>query len=149
MIIIKKGLKLKKKLKVVENGPICSLYFDYKYQRVWVGTDFPGRYILRFTPKGKPLDYVVGHTGKVTCIVEADNLIWTSSSDRSIRVWDMDNADCIKILAAHSGPVYNLAVTTDYVVSVSWDKSIVIWDARVCSFFLFCYDSRILILNLL
>ena len=96
--------------------------------------------------KGKPLDYIIGHSSKVNCIIEADNLIWSSSNDRTIRVWSPDTADCLKILHAHSGPVYSLSTSSEFVWSASWDKSIIIWDAKVCFILLVVFNFFLIII---
>merc|ERR1712110_703235 len=35
-----------------------------------------------------------GHAGKVTSLVVAQNMLWSSSMDMTIRLWDLSTFDC-------------------------------------------------------
>lgn len=49
--------------------------------------------------------YMNGHTDSVYCVQFDDKKVITGSRDRTIRVWDMKTAECIKVLS--SNPDYN------------------------------------------
>lgn len=143
MLILKfifsvKSCKYKKKFKAIEGGPVFCLHFVQSTQTVWAGTDLPGRSIVLLSPKGKALDQtLVGHSKKVNMIIEANGLVWSCSSDKTIMIWKHDG-ECVRLLQGHAGPIFSIAETGSHVWSAGWDKKVILWDSEVCfSFFLF------------
>ncbi len=48
--------------------------------------------------------------------------------DRSIRIWDRKTSQCINVLNGHTDGVYGLVVVqNEYLISISLDKSIIVW----------------------
>lgn len=131
-----KSGKQKKKFKAVENGPICSILPVEHQGLVWLGTDCPGKTIVRVNIKnGKVLDFKESHTKKVTGMLEINGLIWTCSADKTIRVWSSDNGECLKILHGHTGPIYGMMHVRGKVWSCSWDKTVILWDSEYQVFY--------------
>ena len=64
----------------------------------------------------------------------------TGSSDKTVRLWDIQRGNCVRLFTGHLGPVLSLAFSSDgkYLASASTDKMINLWDLgsgkRVCSF---------------
>jgi WD40 repeat protein len=57
--------------------------------------------------------------------------MFSGSSDRTIKVWDLSELLCIKTLSGHNGAVTCLKISPDKkLVSGSWDNSIKIWDLK-------------------
>eukprot|EP01095_Lingulamoeba_sp_RSL-Kostka_P017810 TRINITY_DN9495_c0_g1_i1.p1 TRINITY_DN9495_c0_g1~~TRINITY_DN9495_c0_g1_i1.p1 ORF type:complete len:336 (+),score=133.52 TRINITY_DN9495_c0_g1_i1:85-1008(+) len=126
----------KKKFKAIDNGPITCMTYLQDYGHVWCGTDYPGKSIIRVQSKnGKPVDSIEGHSKKVNQLIQSGSFVWSCSHDRTIRLWNPESGQCLRLLQGHLGPVFNLFYALDNIWSASWDKSIMIWDAETQTFF--------------
>jgi WD40 repeat protein len=54
----------------------------------------------------------------------------TASRDNTIRVWDIESRQCIKILGGHTSLITCLQLNECFIVSGSFDQSIRIWDYK-------------------
>ena len=75
----------------------------------------------------------VGHSGPVLSLCVADEKIFSSSEDRTIRIWDLSTGEgLLSILHGHTAPVNAIALTPDgnRIVSASDDGSLRIFDAH-------------------
>jgi WD40 repeat protein len=75
----------------------------------------------------------VGHGGPVLSICVSDEKIFSSSEDRTIRIWDLSTGrGLLSILHSHTAPVNAIALTPDgsRIVSASDDGSLRIFDAH-------------------
>ena len=93
---------------------------------------------------GTCLHTFIGHTAEVTSVsFSADGqMIASSSYDRTIRIWDTASGQCVQVLQGHLSHVWaaafvdscNLVKTnrdkTQALVSVSWDKSVRLWQVN-------------------
>ena len=52
----------------------------------------------------------------------------SGSQDGSVRMWDLLTGTCIHAFLWHSGPVVTLSCSPLYVVSVSLDDRMCVWD---------------------
>lgn len=73
-----------------------------------------------------------GHESDVNCIaITTDGKrIVSGSKDNTIRVWDLETGDQIRVLVGHEDEVKAVTITQDgrFIISGSWDKTIRIWD---------------------
>jgi WD40 repeat protein len=73
-----------------------------------------------------------GHTESVTSVaVTADTrLIISGSADKTIRIWNLQSGECLRILEGHTDCVSDVSITPDghFVVSASKDKTLRMWD---------------------
>ena len=74
----------------------------------------------------------VGHTGGVNCITvnsEGNRLI-SGSYDKTLRVWDIENDECLYKLEGHKGAIKTVALCSDcdIVVSGSDDGTVKLWN---------------------
>ncbi|KAK9809322.1 hypothetical protein WJX73_004674 [Symbiochloris irregularis] len=71
-----------------------------------------------------------GHTGPITSIALAGQLLLTSSQDSTVRVWDMEHGKCLHVLSGHTAAVNDVAVARDgkTAISVSSDETARIWN---------------------
>ena len=57
------------------------------------------------------------------------NLIVSSSTDRSLKVWNVESGECIKTLKGHTNKVNSAVFSSDgrFILSASSDKTIRVW----------------------
>jgi WD40 repeat protein len=74
---------------------------------------------------------IKGHTEKIwTVAFNNDNLLASGSSDKSIRIWDVNTGNCLTILKGHLSYVRSVVFNkVGLLASGSEDKSIKTWDA--------------------
>lgn len=66
---------------------------------------------------GQCLFVIGGHTGAVTAVKWGGNgLIYTSSKDRTVKMWKAENGSLCKTFSGHAHWVNSLALNTDYVL---------------------------------
>ncbi|KAF7967335.1 hypothetical protein HWV62_34697 [Athelia sp. TMB] len=80
---------------------------------------------------GAPLE---GHHQQVNCVVYSPDgtLIASCSRDNTIRLWDAETRQTVRVLEEHTGDVGSIAFSPDgaYLVSGSDDKTIRVWDVK-------------------
>lgn len=70
-----------------------------------------------------------GHTGSVVSLVFGAGRLYSGSMDNTIRVWDLENMQCIHTLNKHSEVVMSLVCWDQYLLSCSLDQTLKIWAA--------------------
>ncbi|XP_064610459.1 LOW QUALITY PROTEIN: E3 ubiquitin-protein ligase TRAF7-like [Liolophura sinensis] len=71
----------------------------------------------------------VGHGGPVWCLTVLGELLFSGSSDKTIKVWDLSSRyQCVKTLEGHSGIVLALCAFGNKLYSGSQDCNIIVWD---------------------
>ncbi len=83
--------------------------------------------------KDKDRNYVItkvldDHLDSVKKIVKYKDKIFSASSDRTIKVWDLKSGKLLNTLAIHKGYVWSLYITGDYLISGGWDGKVIVWD---------------------
>src|SRR5205823_4323707 len=76
---------------------------------------------------------LTGHKGQVWSVsVSADGKrLLTSSSDKTLRLWDTDTGKCLCVFEGHTGRIVGAALSPDgrRVLSGSGDRTVRLWDA--------------------
>ncbi|KAI8918284.1 WD40-repeat-containing domain protein [Powellomyces hirtus] len=75
---------------------------------------------------------LLGHTDSVMCLHydESKSLLVTGSYDYTIRVWDTDTMQCIKVLTGHTRCVRGIQMDDNKMVSGSMDRTLRIWNLK-------------------
>ncbi|CAM8958641.1 unnamed protein product [Rhodiola kirilowii] len=80
----------------------------------------------------QPLRILAGHLSDVDCVRwhENCNYIATGSSDKTVRLWDVQSGECVRIFIGHRSMILSLAMSPDgrYMASGDEDGTINMWD---------------------
>lgn len=78
-----------------------------------------------------------GHTNAVTCLQYDDTMhdpaypvLMTGSWDRSVRIWNADNGECINVLRGHTRGVRCIQFDSAKLITGSMDSTLKIWSWR-------------------
>ncbi|KAM0685648.1 SCF ubiquitin ligase complex subunit cdc4 [Conglomerata obtusa] len=86
------------------------------------------------------LDYeriYVGHQGGIWTFDVNDKYLVTGSTDKTVRVWDLENNLCVNILKGHKSTIRCLKIEEEYVISGSRDGDIRVWSFNgICKYVL-------------
>ena len=68
------------------------------------------------------------HNGQVYCVTSLGNMLY-SSSNKTFKVWSLDNLACISEINAHSGLIKSMVVWPEKnILATASDKIINLWD---------------------
>lgn len=75
---------------------------------------------------------IPGHDGAILSVSISRDKIFSSSKDKTIRVWDLDTGDNVLIICGHTAPINEIKLSADghWIVSASDDASLRIWDSQ-------------------
>ena len=81
-------------------------------------------------PGGLPGKNLRGHSAAVSAITAFNTTLVSGSEDRTIRLWNMPSARCLRVFEGHTAPIRHLVVTHDgkRLISGSDDGTIRLWD---------------------
>jgi len=77
------------------------------------GTGAPPTHTLAQTQDHR----MTGHGGAVLCLTQVDDLAFSGSVDRTVKVWDLAAFTCVRTLAGHAAPVQRLWVSGGHLYS--------------------------------
>ncbi|CAO3688537.1 unnamed protein product [Rhizopus stolonifer] len=75
--------------------------------------------------------YLLGHTDSVYCIQFDDEKVITGSRDRTIKIWDLCQYQCVYTLEGHTASVLCLQYDENIIVSGSSDTTVIVWDMKI------------------
>ena len=94
--------------------------------------------ILTQNSEAQTVKTLAGHTGNVWSVAYSPDgrTLASGSWDSSIRIWNAQTGELLRILTGHHGPVKSVAYSPDghTLASVGDDHSIRIWNAQPASF---------------
>ncbi|KAM0676088.1 E3 ubiquitin-protein ligase traf7 [Gurleya vavrai] len=70
----------------------------------------------------------VGHQGGIWTFSNNDKYLVTGSTDKTIRIWSLENYICMHVLKGHKSTIRCLIIEDDYIISGSRDSEIRIWN---------------------
>jgi E3 ubiquitin-protein ligase TRAF7 len=75
----------------------------------------------------------LGHEGPVWALAVYNDLLFSGSSDTTIKVWETSSAfSCRKTLQRHTGIVHCMLCFNHKLYSGSSDKTVIVWDIGTC-----------------
>jgi len=77
--------------------------------------------------KFKCVGTYVGHTGPVWALALKGDMIFSGSSDLTIKAWDCNKQVCVQTLSGHEGIVHALEIIRNCIYSASSDCMIKVW----------------------
>ncbi|KAG0214739.1 hypothetical protein BGX31_001040, partial [Mortierella sp. GBA43] len=115
-------------ISVDEGSNDCAYSPDGGY--IAVGLDSGGISVYS-TSSLERIKTLVGHPSRVNSVAFLTRgTLVSGSSDKTVRVWDIETGICLKVLSGHTNGVSGVAFSRqrDQVVSCSYDRSIRFWD---------------------
>ncbi len=82
---------------------------------------------------GRCLRVLEGHNGRVWSVAWSDDgsRVLSGSSDRTVRLWEVESGRCLRVFEGHEGGVSSLAWRGENgpcALSGSWDKTVRVWE---------------------
>ncbi len=71
-----------------------------------------------------------GHESNVTSLDLGDRYLYTSSTDKTVRVWNYEDGKCVQVLSGHTDWVFSVKVIENRPYSGSRDETLRIWSER-------------------
>ena len=113
-------------------GPVRSVTYARmgNSERIVSGSD--DTEIAIWDGNGDRLLKICGHEAAILSISVSGDKVFSSSRDKTIRVWDLNTGENIFIIRGHTAPINDIKLSPDgrWVVSASDDGSLRIWDAQ-------------------
>eukprot|EP01117_Protostelium_nocturnum_P008880 TRINITY_DN3185_c0_g1_i1.p2 TRINITY_DN3185_c0_g1~~TRINITY_DN3185_c0_g1_i1.p2 ORF type:complete len:601 (+),score=236.39 TRINITY_DN3185_c0_g1_i1:27-1805(+) len=130
-----KNMKLKKEMKPEGNSVGSFTSFIKRSNAIWSGTSQGTIYIWNCTTL-KLAQTMIGHTAAVNSFTSIGPTsfsleIWSCSADKTIRCWNAETYENLKVIETTSNVLELMQVRTSYYVwSGSDDSKIFLWDAK-------------------
>ncbi|PIA64826.1 hypothetical protein AQUCO_00100353v1 [Aquilegia coerulea] len=130
----------------VSNDRVFAAYSDCKirvWRRTWDG--IPTHVRIATIPKlgNYVRNYIAGkdkkmmkHIGPISSLAinVSDDLLYSASTDKTVKVWKMSDLKCIETIQAHSEPVNAVVVGDDGVLyTASDDATVRVWRRNFCN----------------
>jgi len=78
--------------------------------------------------KKKCVEVLEGHTNWVRGVQATGNILVSASSDRTLKVWNIDSGECVQTFEGHTNYVRSVQFEDNKLVSGSADGTIRVWD---------------------
>ncbi|PSS17941.1 WD40-repeat-containing domain protein [Actinidia chinensis var. chinensis] len=129
----------------VSNDKVYAAYADFKirvWRRTWEGVTkhvrlatIPraGSYVRSYIA-GK--DKMMRHMGPISSLAinVSDEILYSASFDKTVKVWRISDHKCIETIQAHSEPINAIVVADDGVLyTASDDATVRVWRRNFCS----------------
>ena len=118
----------------------CVWALSYWNKTIAIGS-VPGDIIILNVVTGSQTAVLSGHADEVGCLIfspDGTSLV-SGSSDRTVKLWDLQTGGVAKTFLGHTGPVWSVSISADLttIASGSEDKTICLWDIQTGE----CYQT--------
>ncbi|EGC29009.1 myosin heavy chain kinase C [Dictyostelium purpureum] len=72
----------------------------------------------------------IKESNEVNTIFIQDNLLYTGCNDKTVKVWDMRNYECVKTLSGHTRAIKSVCALGNLLFSGSNDQQIYVWNLQ-------------------
>jgi WD40 repeat protein len=87
-----------------------------------------GNFDLPATPStASPSSEFLGHTGEITCFRVAENMLFSGSTDKTVRIWHRRSAECLHVLQGDDW-VFALHVHEGMLFTARRDATVAVWN---------------------
>jgi WD40 repeat protein len=132
-------------------GPVRTVAYARMGERIVSGAD-DAEVATWEGESDRPVWKIRGHDGAVLSICVSGDKIFSSSKDKTIRVWDLDTGEIKSVIHGHTAPINTIKLLPDgrWIVSASDDASLRIWDSQTGELLTLpqCMPFRILSIDL-
>ena len=107
---------------------ISCMYYDKETNLLWIGHN-NGIVIFDIahnTVNVKSID----HKMQVNNLISVNQTVWSSSMDKTIRVFSKKSMEVLKVIDGHSAGIFSLLLYENTIWSASSDRTISIWNAN-------------------
>uniref|UniRef100_A0A6B2EED7 Mitotic checkpoint protein BUB3 n=1 Tax=Phlebotomus kandelakii TaxID=1109342 RepID=A0A6B2EED7_9DIPT len=128
--------------KFVQDSPVLDLAFQ---DPVHVATGSLTNRVLMYDLNTQAEKVIGTHDNGVKCVEYASkvNGILTGSWDRTIKLWDTREEQCVGTYEQSNGKVYAMAVVDEKIAVATSDRKVLIWDLRNMGQYLFRRESSL------
>ncbi|XP_044947638.1 zinc finger CCCH domain-containing protein 17-like, partial [Hordeum vulgare subsp. vulgare] len=124
---IKTGMKLSLE---GPSGLVCSM--TIKDVMLFAGTEDGRIMAWKFPAKdinSEPVAILAGHDSHVISLAVSATRLYSGSLDKTIRVWDLKNLQCVQTLSQHKAAITSVLCWGQKLLSCSLDKTVKVWAA--------------------
>ncbi|XP_048562107.1 zinc finger CCCH domain-containing protein 17-like isoform X3 [Triticum urartu] len=112
------------------SGLVCSM--TIKDEMLFAGTADGRIMAWKFPAKeinSEPVSILAGHDRHVITLAVSATRLYSGSLDKTIRVWDLKNLQCVQTLSEHKASVTSVLCWDQKLLSCSLDKTVNVWAA--------------------
>lgn len=114
-----------------KHGGVWATKYSFSGELLAFG-DVQGKISIYDSKTKQPLFFLEGHTSWVVYLVfsENDRLLFSTSADCTVRVWDLEQKKCVQVIDGFAKEVWGLSLTCDpnLILISSDDGKIVLWN---------------------
>jgi WD40 repeat protein len=109
----------------------ASIYRLYSFRKIASDDDLYMQHHKQ-TKICDKLSTFYGHSGPIWCIDRHEEVLFTGSYDKTIKLWDIKSGNCLSTMRNHTSWVSSIQYDPayDFLLSGSWDCTIRLWNMK-------------------